>query len=309
MSFEDYLKQGKVAREAAKLFRYSDRKLPEYAEPDAAQKTEILALAQAIARDIAAKFDAARGEQEPAIADYFQQVQSYWTAPVPFGSLPTPPPIALYQSLVIALNHWTETCRSFANDADLLAAAGAGEFKAYLTPLLDDAIKAHAKVQATPTTLFARSAANHGAGPGADPYYSIDPFRPPPPIPGAEPYLPPGMGMNFGGPMMPPGMGGFPPMGAPFGMMPGMPPGMFPAPPPMPTYPPYSGGPMMPTAPPMGSGMPVGPGPMTPIAPSAAPPGAKQPWQEEFDANAKRMKEDQVRRDAEHARFIAQIKS
>jgi len=305
MSFEEYLKQGEVAREAAKLFRYSDRKLPEYPDPDETQKAEILATAQEIARDVAAKFDAARTEQAAVIDEHFAQMQSYWNAPVPAGSLPTPPPISRYQSLVMALGHWLETCKSFVPDADLLVAAGAGEFKAYLQPILDDATKALAAVQATPTAIFSQSPANQGAGPGPDPNFPpLNPFLPAPPIPGVAPSygMPsmgmPGMGMPFGGPMMPPGMGypGMDPFGGFGGMMPpGMTPGMFPPAPPMPTYTPLFGGPMM-------------PGPMTPIAPAPAP-GGRQPWQDEFDANAKRLREEQAKRDADHARFIAQIKS
>ena len=309
MSFEEYLRQGEIAREAAKSFRYSERKLPEYPEPDEAQKAEILAAAREIARDIAAKFDAARTEQEPVIADYFAQAQAYMTAPVPFGTLPTPPPIALYQSLALALGHWAETCKSFVNDADLLAAAGAGEFKAYLAPLLDDAAKALAKVQATPTGLFSASSANHGAGPGPDPNFAYNPFTPPP-IPGLEPYMPP-MGSPFGGAMMPPPMGGFPPMGMPLGMPPGMMPGLYPPPPPMPGYTSYFGGPMTPLpfappgmAPPAGAGG----GPMTPMPAANFEPMIKA-MQEQTDMLTQMNRDRQKAFDEANREFVKNLKS
>jgi hypothetical protein len=380
MSFEEYLKQGEVAREAAKLFRYSERKLPEYPEPDETQKAEILAAAQEIARDVAAKFDAQRRDQIPPIEANLAEMATYWNAQIPAGSLPIAPPLRLYQAWVMAISRWLETCKGFAPDADLLAAAGAGEFKAYLTPILDDATKTLATAQAMPTAIFSQSPANNGAGPGPDPTYPpLSPFLPAPPIPGVlehglpgmgampgmampyDPAMPPGMGGMPGYPFMggmpgypggggmpgyPPGMPGFPGGGGmpgypggggmpgypgggdPFGgfggmMPPGMMPGMFPPPPPLPTYTPYFGGPMMPNLPPMppmpaggaGTAAPAGggqaaarPTPAAGAAPTAAGAG-RQPWQDEFDANAKRMKEDQARRDAEHARFIAQIKS
>lgn len=353
MSFEEYLKQGEVAREAAKLFRYSDRKLPEYAEPNDKQKAEIPALAQEIAREIAAKFDAERARQIPPIEAHLAEMATYWNAKIPAGGLPIAPPLHLYQAWVMAISRWQETCKTFAPDADLLAAAGAGDFKAYLTPILDDATKTLATAQAMPTAIFSQSPANNGAGPGPDPTYPpLSPFLPAPPIPGVPEHGLPGMGAMSGmgmpyDPMMPPGMGGmpgypfgggmpgypgggampgYPGMGDPFGgfggmMPPGMMPGMFPPSPPLPTYTPYFGGPMMPNLPPMPPMPAGGAGTAAPAAgsqgaarpaPAAAAPVAgagRQPWQDEFDANAKRMAEDRARRDAEHARFIAQIKS
>lgn len=201
MAFDDFLKQGLIEEAAKGLFKYSSDILPKYEEPTEEQKAEILAKAKEIESEVAGKFDIQNDEQTPKLNDLWAQILAYWQAPVPFGALPTPPPIALFQQVAVAMSHWLETCKTFQNDADLLAAAGATNFKSYLRNFVDDATKALAGINATPTALMSQSPANFGAGPGADPNFPpLNPFFPQPPMMPTFPNI-------FGGPMMPPPYG------------------------------------------------------------------------------------------------------
>jgi hypothetical protein len=215
-------------------------------DADDAAKAALAARALTIASEIGAKFDAEYEPPKAETAALFAEMQRYWTAPVPFGTLPVPPPPELYQKQSAALQQCAAICQAYDADARKLAEAGAPQLKTYVDALAADARGALATLQGM--LKVAGPGGPVGAGPGP---MMLDPFGNYAPVPsgfGPGPMFP----MPFGGPgpFTPPMFGG-PMFGGPFPPMPFPP---MPFPPPMPfAGPPGFGGPMAPF-PAMGGG-------------------------------------------------------
>jgi hypothetical protein len=219
---------GAVVGESAARFDHSDRQLSLVAAPTDEQRASIAAQARAISDEIGAKFDAEAAQQTPAISSMFADMRAYAVPTMPWGASPVPPPIALFQQLAMALNHWLSTCRSYEHDALTLSLAGVPDFKMRLQAFVADASQAMDKIHATWTGGMATSPANWGAPPGPmspfPPGMGFPAMMPMPPMPAfppmpffPQPFPPPPFGMNFGA--VPPW-----PMPPPFPAAPGFPP-------------------------------------------------------------------------------------
>ena len=203
MSFQDYLQNSGAANRWTGSFTHSSRALPQFDNPTPEQKQEIAAAAREIAAEIGAAFDAARQPVEQEINAILAQLNGYYSAPVPWGVPPQAPPLSLFQAYVMGLVRLNSIATAFQPDADGLAQAGAGEFKAYLKLFADDAAKALDTARKTPTGGFAidpMAMSGYGAMPPMGP-----PMMGPPMAgsPGWGPPMAPGMASMGGGPFSP----------------------------------------------------------------------------------------------------------
>lgn len=240
MAFSDYVKDGFSDVHLAGGFEHSSEVLPALAA-DASEddKAARAAKALAIAHDVGAQFDAEYAPPNDEVTQLFTEMQAYWSAPVPFGTLPTPPPAELYEKQQRALEQCVAICRAYTADARKLAEAGVPKLKEYIDKFAADCGGALEKVRGL--VLQARAMAPAGGTPTGPGPMGLDPFgqyQPMGPMAGAGPFLP----MPFGGPgpFTPPMFGG--PFAGPFAppFAPSMPMGGMPGP--MAPFPAIGGG-------------------------------------------------------------------
>ena len=193
MSFDDYLNQQGMA--VGQTLVHSTDQLPFVTNPTDQQAADLVATAQRIAVEIGRKFDSEHKPVSDTVMSLFADMQRYWSAPVPWGSLPTPPPAALVAEVAGQLGRARSLQAGYEADANLLERAGAPEFKAYLAHFIADTDAALKTMGETNMAPVGGSSANWGVPPGPDPHFN--------------------MGMMMGGPMMGVPLPGGPMMGAP----------------------------------------------------------------------------------------------
>jgi hypothetical protein len=169
MSFEEFVDRTAPSAEASRHFDNSAELLPAWPNPTPEQSAELAEKARAIALEIGRKFDALLAEHTARTTALYNQLNAYWQAPAPWGMLPTPPPLALFQQWAGSLLEWRNVCRGFETDAEKLVKAGMPQFKTYLKQCTDDLDKALETIKKTNTSLFSASPANYGAPPGPMP--------------------------------------------------------------------------------------------------------------------------------------------
>ena len=187
MSFEQFINRTAPRGEEAGRFDHSSQTLPMFEKPTADQLAELSVKAREIASEIGHLFDADLSNTQTRVNAAMSTINAYWQAPVPFGVLPTPPPLSAFVEWVDALTTGLASCHEYDADARKLALAGAPEFETYIKPTIDDLTKAIATARSTNTGMLSSSPANHGAPPGPLPAVGFGALSMPPMFP---PFMP-----------------------------------------------------------------------------------------------------------------------